>query len=109
MWKLRSDLTLSAILGHLVLWFVLVVVTCGFAAFLFPYSAGVLIINATTLVDERGSQLGRLRCNQDVTGHIGHALLWWLLTLVTLGVAGFVYMYRVSTDLLNATTVEGAR
>lgn len=106
MWKLRSDLALGSIIGHVALWFLLVVCTCGFAAFLFPYSAGVMIINSTTLLDEQGRTIGRLRCSRGVTDHIGHALLWWLLTLVTLGFAGFVYMYRVASDLLGATIVE---
>jgi hypothetical protein len=36
-------------------------------------------------------------------------MMWWLLTIVTLGIAGFFYMYRVASDLLNATVIEPAR
>jgi hypothetical protein len=38
-----------------------------------------------------------------------HAFLWWLLSIVTLGIAGFFYMYRIASDLLNATDIDRLR
>jgi hypothetical protein len=107
MWRLRCDLSLGAILGHVILWALFGLVTCGFALFLFPYSFGETVINATRLVDATNdTTVGKLRCTQGAAGHVLHAFVWWLLTLVTLGIAGLFYGYRVATDLLNATTVE---
>lgn len=109
MWKLRSDLSTGDIFGHMLLWVLLGVVTCGIALFLFPYSMGSLVINATTLHDEQGRPLGRLRCTRGTGNNIGHALLWWFFSVVTLGIAGFFYAYRVASDLLNDTVVDPAR
>ena len=109
MWKLRCELSLTGIVGHLVLWLIAGIVTCGLAFFLFPYSFAEKVINSTHLVDEQGRVLGRLRCNQGVAGHTMHAILWWLLSIVTLGIAGFFYMYRIASDLLNATDIDRVR
>jgi len=109
MWKLRCELGLAGIFGHLLLWLIGGLVTCGLAFFLFPYSFGETVINSTHLVDEQGRVLGRLRCTQGVAGHIGHAIIWWLLAIVTLGIAGFFYMYRVASDLLSATVIDPVR
>lgn len=109
MWKLRSSLSTGDIFGHMLLWVLLGIVTCGLGLFLFPYSMGTLVINSTILVDEHGRSLGRLRCNRGVGDHVGHAVLWWLFALITLGIAGFFYAYRVASDLLNDTVVEPVR
>lgn len=109
MWKLRCDLSLTGIIGHIVIWLLVGVVTCGFAFFLFPYSFGETVINATSLVDEHGRTIGRLRCTQGVAGHFGHAFVWWILTFVTLGIAGLFYGYRVASDLLSATAIDSVR
>jgi hypothetical protein len=109
MWKLRCDLRLTGIVGHLVLWLIVGVLTCGIAFFLFPYSFGATVINATRIEDEHGRVIGRLRCTQGVAGHLVHAFVWWLLTIVTLGMAGLFYSYRVASDLLGATVVDSVR
>jgi hypothetical protein len=106
MWKLRCDLGLGTILGHLLLWVIFGIVTCGFGFFLFPYSFGETVINATYMLDEHGRAIGKLRCTQGVGGHILHALGWWLLSIITLGIAAFFYGYRVASNLLDATVVE---
>jgi hypothetical protein len=106
MWKLRCDISLTNILGHVLVWVFLGLISCGFAWFLFPYSFGRAIIDATTLVDQTGRPLGRLKCKSNVGDHVGHALLWFLLSICTLGIAAFFFLYRVWSDLLNATVVE---
>lgn len=109
MWQLRSNLRTGDIFGHMVLWVLLAIISCGFALFLFPYSMGTLVLNSTILVDEHGRTTGHLRCTRNVGDHIGHAILWWLFALVTLGIAGLFYAYRVATDLLNDTVIEPVR
>jgi len=93
----------------MLLWVLLGVVTCGLGLFLFPYSMGTLVINSTVLLDEHGRPMGKLRCTRGVGDHIGHAFLWWFLALITLGIAGFWYAYRVATDLLSDTVVDPIR
>jgi hypothetical protein len=106
MWKLRSNLGLSGIVGHIVIWALFSLVTCGFALFLFPYSFGETLINSTVLVDQHGRAIGKLRCTQGAGGHILHALGWWTLAFITCGVAAFFYIYRVGRDLVDATVVD---
>lgn len=109
MWRLRSQLSTSDIFVHMLLWVVLGVVTCGLALFVFPYSMGTLVINSTLLLDEHGRPMGKLRCTRGADDHIVHAVLWWLFAVVTLGIAGFFYAYRVASDLLNDTVVDPMR
>lgn len=92
--------------GHLVLWVLLIIVTVGIAAFFYGYSLLKLVINHTELTDRRGDPIGRLRCEYSVTSSIGHVLLWILLTIVTLGIAFIFYIYRVNRVVMNETTVE---
>ena len=105
-WRLRSNLGTGDIIGHMLLWLLLGIISCGLALFLFPYSMGTLVINSTILIDEHGRTIGRLRCTRGVGDHVGHAILWWLFALVTLGIAGLFYGYRVATDLLNDTVID---
>lgn len=106
MWKLRCDMNLANIFGHVLGWMLLSLMSCGFALFLFPYSFGRILIDTTLLVDETGRPIGRLKCRTSVADHVGHAFLWFLFSACTLGVAGFFYLYRVFQRLLNATVIE---
>lgn len=106
MWRLRCNLSTLDILSHLALWVLLSVITCGIALFLFPYSFAGVLINSTRMLDSQGRVVGTLRCTQGTSGHIVHAILWWLLTLITLGVAGFFYAYRVASDMISVTIVD---
>lgn len=104
--KLRCDIALSDVIVHVIVWTIVAVFTLGFALFLFPYSFAETVINRTRLVDEHGNTIGRLRCTIGITGHIGHALLWWFLSFCTCGIAGLFYVYDVVRKLLSATIVD---
>lgn len=103
--RLDCDLGLGDMVGHVLLWFFLSLVTCGAALFLFPYSLARTVLERTYVLDERGQRVGRLDCPFDPGADIIHAVVWWLLTLVTLGVAGFFYAYRVHATVLNRTRI----
>ena len=92
--------------GHLVLWLVLIVVTLGIGAFFFGYSLQKMVINHTEVLTRAGEPVGRLKCEYSVASSIGHVLLWILLTVVTLGIAFIFYMYRVSRVVMDETTIE---
>ena len=92
--------------GHLVLWLLLIVVTLGIGAFFYGYSLLKLVLNHTEVTDRRGNVVGTLRCDYSVTSSIGHVLLWILLSIVTLGVAFIFYLYRVNRVVLDQTEIE---
>ena len=104
--RLNCKIALWEMVGHILLWVLLIIVTVGIAAFFFPYSLQKMIINNTELVDRRGEPVGRLSCDYSVVSSIGHVVLWILLTIVTLGIAFFFYIYRVNRVVMNATEVQ---
>ena len=48
----------------------------------------------------------KLHCNLDLGAVIGHTVIWILLIIVTLGLAGPFYLYFVLRKVVNSTTVE---
>lgn len=74
--------------------------------FVFMYYVAKKPINETYVVDASGTKIGRLRCHFGLDSAIGHAFLWFLLTIVTLGVAGLIYIFRVQRVVLSATEIE---
>jgi hypothetical protein len=93
-------------IGHVILWIILIVITAGIAVFFFPYAFAGHIINKVYLLDANGKRIGKLRCELSFMGQIGHAAIWLLLSIVTFGLAYFVYLYRVWVIALERTTVE---
>lgn len=89
--------------GHIILWVLLSIITLGIGAFFFVYSVQKMVINHTDVVNRRGDRVGRLRCEFSVTSSIGHVLLWVLLTIVTLGLALPFYIYRVNRVVTSAS------
>ena len=92
--------------GHIVLWVLLIICTLGIAAFFFGYSLQKMIINHTEIVSHSGQPVGRLRCDFDVASSIGHVILWILFTILTLGIAFIFYIYRVNRVVMNETVIE---
>ena len=62
-------------------------------------------INRTTLVGPDGTVLGRLQVDVNLAEVIGHALIWVLLSIITLGLALILYQFSVIKRLLNAVVI----
>lgn len=104
--RLKCSFTTVEAIGSVVLWIILTIVTLGLALIVFPYYLNRAVLNKTELLDGSGRAIGRLNCTFN-TGHsIGHVILWAILIIVTLGLAGFLYVYRVIRVVLNETRVE---
>ncbi|WP_312948430.1 DUF6693 family protein [Agrobacterium sp.] len=97
--------TIEAI-GTVILWVVLTVVTFGLALLVFPYYLNKAVINKTEVLDVSGRTVGRLNCTFNIGHSIGHVIVWGILILITLGLAGFLYVYRVLRVVLNETRIE---
>jgi ABC-type antimicrobial peptide transport system permease subunit len=93
-------------IGNVILWIILTIVTLGLALIVFPYYFNRAVLNQTEVLDLTGTPIGRLNCTFNVGHSIGHVLIWAILIIVTLGLAGFLYVYRVLRVVLNETRIE---
>jgi hypothetical protein len=93
--RLRCDLGVAEAVGQVIIWLLLSLVTFGLALFFFPYYFARLVVGRTVMVDAGGTVRGRLRSDIGFGMALGHAVIWLLLTIITLGLAYFVYLYRV--------------
>ena len=82
--------------------------TLGLAAFVAPYYIFSEIMNKTRLVDENGHRLGQFKVNFTLAEIIGHAVIWLLLAIVTLGLALVIYYYMVLRKVLDRTEIVHA-
>lgn len=103
--KIQADVGTIDILGHLILWFILILITFGIAAFFFPYSFSKFILNRSQVVDENG-HVRQMVCNTDIFGSIGHVILWIIISILTLGLGYAFYFYKVWNYSLNNTSCE---
>ncbi|AIL31935.1 DUF6693 family protein [Basilea psittacipulmonis] len=105
--KLKSDLSVAEILGHFILWFFIILCTFGIGSILFPFYMNKFILNHTTVIDKNTKEVkGHLRCELTLAPIVGTIVIYLLLTLVTLGIAYFVYLYKITTLALDATKIE---
>ena len=104
--RFRSDFSVLEAFGQVILWIILSIVTFGFALFVFPYYAQKSVLNRIEAVNNQGHVVGRLNCDVNLGQAIGHALIWFLLTVVTLGIAGLIYGYKVVSYTMHNTTVQ---
>ena len=90
-------------IGHVVLWFALALVTAGFGLLVVPYAAAKLILNSIIITDEFGRASARLRCEISWTTQIGHGVVWALFVLLSGGIAAPFYIFALAQLALNRT------
>ncbi|MGB1235648.1 MAG: DUF6693 family protein [Planktomarina sp.] len=105
-YKLKCEFTVGEAIGQLIIWILLAIVTLGLALFLLPYYFVKAPINRTLLLDSTGKTVGRLKADVGFGDILGHALVWLLLTIVTLGLAYLVYWPAVIKRVLNAVVID---
>lgn len=105
-YRLKCELGLGDMVGQILVWFVLSIVTFGLALFFLPYYIVKLPINRTQLLAPDGRIIGRMRVDVSFGDILGHLLVWLLLSIVTLGLGYIVYWYYVARKLANATVIE---
>jgi uncharacterized membrane protein YjgN (DUF898 family) len=105
--RFQCDFGVAEAIGSFIIWILLTVVTFGLAAFVAPYYVLSSILNKTSIVDENGQRLSRLKVKFTLAEIIGHAVIWVLLAIVTLGLALVVYYYMVMKKVLNRTEIVG--
>ena len=103
--KIKANIGTLDILGHLILWFIIILITFGIGAFFFPYSFSKFIIDRSELIDDQGVAR-KMACNTDLFGNIGHVILWIIISIVTFGFGYAFYLYKIWNYSLNNTTIE---
>ena len=104
--RLNCSFSTTEAIGTVVLWFVLTVFTLGVALVVFPYYLNKAVLNKTEILDASDKTIGRLNCTFNIGHSIGHVIIWAVLIIITFGLAGFVYVYRVVRVVLNETRIE---
>jgi uncharacterized membrane protein YjgN (DUF898 family) len=103
--NIRADVGTFDILGHLIMWLIIIILTFGVGAFFFAYSFSKFIINRTELVDQHGVS-HNFKCDVDLFGSIGHIILWIIITILTFGLGYVFYFYKVWNYCLNNSSVS---
>src|SRR5690606_15462650 len=93
-------------LGVAIIWIFLTIITLGLALLVFPYYFNKDVLNKTKVIDADGREIGRLNCRFNLASSIGHLIIWIFLIVITLGLAAFLYAYRVLRVVMNETVVE---
>lgn len=102
-YRLKTEVGVVDILGHMVLWVILSVVTLGIGLFFLPYSFAAFFVNRTYLVDTSGGKVGRFKADIELTSQIGHVVLWIFISVITLGIGYMFYIYKVWSFVLDKT------
>ena len=103
--RIQVDFTMMDVLGHLVIWLLLSLITLGIALFFWPYAAAKFVINNITIYDNANRRVGKLKCDLSAGTQIGHIVLWLLLTIITLGLAYPFYIFGIIRTALNNTEI----
>ncbi|HFD39820.1 MAG TPA: hypothetical protein ENJ31_08275 [Anaerolineae bacterium] len=93
------------VLGHLLLWLLISVVTLGIGLFFWPYATSKFVINSISIYDNTNARVGQLRCNLSAGGQLGHIILWMIISVITLGLAYPFYLFGVIRTALNKTEI----
>lgn len=100
--RFKCEFSVGEAIGQLVIWILLSIVTLGLALFVLPYYFLKAPINRTYVLDADGSKIAKLHVEVSFVDVLGHALVWLLLSIVTLGLAYFIYWPSVIKRLMNA-------
>lgn len=106
MMRFKCKFGIGEAIGSAIIWILLSIVTLGLALVVFPYFLNRAVLNQTEVLNAQGQPIGRLNCRFGVGSSVGHVIIWLLLIILTLGLASFVYVYRVIRVVLNETVVE---
>jgi len=74
MQRIRVEAGFADIVGHGILWLVLIVITLGLAGLVWPYYAFRFVLNRTVVETSEGDM--RFVVEGSFPEHLGHAILW---------------------------------
>jgi len=104
--NIKANLSILDIIGHLLIWVVLTIITFGIALFFFPYSFSRFVINRTSVVDIATGAERKMVCDINIFSNIGHIILWMIISILTFGLGYIFYFYRVWNYALNNSRIQ---
>lgn len=104
--KLENNISFIDILGVVVIWAVLSLVTFGLALIILPYYYNKFVINQTYIVDQDSKKIAKLQNNLSFVEILGHAILWVVIIFITFGFGLFFYYYKRQIFIFNKTVVQ---
>jgi len=104
--RVLCEFSATEAIGQIVIWILLSIVTFGLAAFVAPYYLISSVLNSSYLLDQNGHKISKLIVKIKFSEVVGHAVIWILLTIVTLGLALFIYYTSVVKRVLNGVELE---
>lgn len=99
----KCEFQLLEALGLILLWILLSIITFGFGAVIAPYYLAKAPLNQTFLVDQHGGKLARVHVDFNLGQIIGHAVVWFILSIFTFGIAYIFYWFAVVRKLINSS------
>ncbi|HBQ35228.1 MAG TPA: hypothetical protein DD729_00055 [Rhodobacteraceae bacterium] len=106
-YKLRCDYSVTEAIGSLIIWILISIVTLGLGLFVMPYYLLKDPINRSFLIDGNGNQVASLHVDVNFSSIVGHAFIWMILSIVTLGLAMLIYYPAVIKRLFNGVEIRG--
>ncbi len=103
----RVNLTYVEILGHGVVWVLLILITFGMAGIIWPYYLVQFVLSHTVWLDEQQGERP-LVVDAGFVAYVGHGFLWLLVILLTFGLATPFWFYDVVRFVLKHTRVGDA-
>lgn len=103
--RIEVGFTMMDVLGHIIIWTIISIITLGIGLFFWPYAAAKLIINGITIYDSADVKVGKLKCELSTGSQIGHIILWIFITIITFGLAFVFYLFGVVRTALNKTVI----
>ena len=104
--RFRCNFSIAESIGQVIIWILLSIITLGLALMVFPDYFNKVVLNKSEVLDVNDKVLGKLDCQFNLASSIGHVIIWMLLIIVTLGLASFLFGYRVIRVLLNETRIQ---
>ncbi|MGM0832928.1 MAG: DUF6693 family protein [Pseudomonadota bacterium] len=104
--NIKANLSILDIIGHLLIWLILTIITFGIALFFFPYSFARFVINRTSVVDSATGVERKMVCDINIFSNIGHIILWMIISILTFGLGYIFYFYRVWNYALSNARVQ---
>jgi hypothetical protein len=102
----KCDYSVAEAIGTIIIWILISIVTLGLGLFVMPYYILKGPINKSSLIGPDGQLVGRMHVDVALSEIIGHAVIWVLLAIITLGLALFVYYPAVVKRLLNGIVIK---
>lgn len=101
---MKANFGFGEVLGHLVVWILIIIFTLGIGAFFFPYSFVKFVLRRTVIYTDEGAY--ELTCDLDVFSQLGHIILWIVISILTLGLGYIFYLYGVWRVVIRNTKLS---